>query len=244
MSVPQWQTGIVKQIEQVTPNTRRFWIELPETESFHFKPGQFVTLDLPIHENRNKRWRSYSIASSPDGTNIIELVIVHLEGGAGSTYLFDEIREGSELTLRGPQGVFTMPEVMDKDLILICTGTGIAPFRSMVHHINDNKISHGNIHLIFGTRKKEDLLYADEMWELEKSLSGFKFHPTLSREDWNGHHREGYTGYVHSVYEELCSGIQPANFMLCGWKVMIDEAKERILKMGYDKKAIHLELYG
>src|SRR5271165_2090952 len=133
--LPQWQTGIVKRIEQATPNTRRFWVELPATNTFSFKAGQFVTLDLPIHEQRNKRWRSYSIASMPDGTNIIELLIVHIDKGAGSSYIFEELVVGSRLTLRGPQGVFLLPKNLDTDLFLICTGTGIAPFRSMVQHI-------------------------------------------------------------------------------------------------------------
>jgi Flavodoxin reductases (ferredoxin-NADPH reductases) family 1 len=237
--IPQWQKGIVQRIEQTTPNTRRYWIQLPETESFDFKPGQFVTLDLPIHEQRNKRWRSYSIASMPDGTNIIELVIVHVEDGLGTTYFFNEIKEGSELTLRGPQGIFTMPAQLDKDLIMICTGTGIAPFRSMLHHIHTYGIPHQKLHLIFGTRKQEDLLYADEMRALEQKIEGFTYHPTLSREEWNG-----WNGYVHPVYEALCCDTPPAHFMLCGWRVMIDEAKERILKLGYDKKDVHLELYG
>src|SRR6201996_8833498 len=118
--VTPWQTGIVQRVEQATHNTRRYWIELPETPSFDFKPGQFVTLDLPIHEQRNRRWRSYSIASMPDGSNVIELLIVHLEGGLASKYLFDEIKEGSALTLRGPLGMFVLPEHLEKDLYLIC----------------------------------------------------------------------------------------------------------------------------
>ena len=237
--VPQWQTGIVKRIEQATHNTRRYWVELPETESFLFKPGQFVTLDLPIHEQRNKRWRSYSIASIPDGSNIIELLIVRLEGGIASKYIFDEIKEGSTFTLRGPQGIFVLPEVPDKDLYLICTGTGIAPFRSMVQHISKHHLPHKQIHLIFGTRTQEDILYRDEMTELQKSLPGFHYHVTLSREDWDGN-----KGYVHTVYERLCADKPDALFMLCGWRAMIDEAKQRLLAMGYDKKAIHAELYG
>ncbi|HRO43260.1 MAG TPA: FAD-dependent oxidoreductase [Flavipsychrobacter sp.] len=237
--VPQWQKGIVTKVEQATYNTRRYWIELPETENFHFKPGQFVTLDLPIHEQRNKRWRSYSIASMPDGTNLIELLIVYLENGAGTNYFFNEVKEGSELTLRGPQGIFVLPETLERDLFLICTGTGIAPFRSMVHYVKHHNIPHKNIHLIFGCRTQQDLLYADEMTQLEHDLEGFKFHPTLSREEWEGHR-----GYVHKVYENLCQEKQPATFMLCGWRNMIDEAKTRLLEMGYDKKSIHLELYG
>jgi CDP-4-dehydro-6-deoxyglucose reductase len=235
----QWQTGIVKRIEQTTPNTRRYWVEIPECTSFDFKPGQFITLDLPIHEQRNKRWRSYSIASMPNGSNMIELLIVHLEGGIASGYIFDEIKEGSILTLRGPQGVFVLPEISQKDIYLVCTGTGIAPFRSMLQYIQEHEIPHKDIHLIFGTRTQQDILYRDEMEELQISMPRFYYHNTLSREEW-----EGNKGYVHAVYERLAASKQPAIFMLCGWRPMIDEAKQRILAMGYDKKDIIAELYG
>ncbi|RYY66054.1 MAG: FAD-dependent oxidoreductase, partial [Chitinophagaceae bacterium] len=147
-----WRKGYVTRIEQETWNTRRFWVKVPEVEQFHFLPGQFVTLDLPIHEKPNRRWRSYSIASWPDEGNEFELLIVHLEGGLGTSYLFHEVTIGSELTLRGPQGVFTLPAELDKDLYFICTGTGIAPFRSMLHHIERHNIPHKGLHLIFGTR--------------------------------------------------------------------------------------------
>ena len=69
-----------------------FGLNLFPEQPFHFEPGQFVTLDLPIHEKPSKRWRSYSIASWPDETAVFELVIVLLEGGAGTKYLFEEIR--------------------------------------------------------------------------------------------------------------------------------------------------------
>ncbi len=237
--VPQWQSGIVKRIEPATYNTNRYWIELPEVQSFDFKPGQFVTLDMPIHEQRNKRWRSYSIASMPDGSNIIELLIVYVEGGAASKYIFSEVKEGTVLTLRGPQGMFTLPDQLEKHFYLICTGTGIAPFRSILQHMDYHKTPHDKFHLIYGSRTTKDLLYYDEMKELERTMPQFTFHPTLSREDW-----EGARGYVHAIYEDLCKEHQPSYFMLCGWRAMIDEARERIVKMGYDRKDIHLELYG
>ncbi len=248
--VPAWQIGKVIRIENETPATRRFWIEIQETARFDFKPGQFVTLDLPIHEQRNKRWRSYSIASWPDGTNVIELIIVQLDGGLGTEYLFNEVKVGSELNLRGPQGVFVLPETIDRDLFFICTGTGIAPFRSMVHHILINNIPHNNIYLLFGCRKIEDLLYGDELRELEEKVSSFRYLPTFSRETPGEHLVR--TGYVHAIYEEIINArkqeagmhLHPAKFYLCGWKNMIDEAKRRILAFGYDKKDIHLELYG
>ncbi|MGV3658328.1 MAG: ferredoxin--NADP reductase [Chitinophagaceae bacterium] len=246
MAPQPWQTGMVIRIEDATYNTRRFWIQLPHLPSFNFNPGQFVTLDLPIHDKPNKRWRSYSIASWPDGSNIFELLIVLLPGGAGSTYLFEQVTVGTRLQVRGPQGVFTLPPVIDKDLFFICTGTGIAPFRSMLHHIHLHHIPHHNIYLLFGTRTQQDLLYHQELSELQQQISDFQYIPTLSREQW-----QGCCGYVHPVYESLIRQRQkdtgtlpPALFYLCGWKVMIDEAKQKIGELGYDKKAIKQELYG
>ena len=109
----------------------------------------------------------------------------------------------------------------------------------MVRYIDKHNLPHQQIHLIFGTRTQEDILYRDEMAELQKSMPGFNYHVTLSREDWDGD-----KGYVHTVYERLCADKPDALFMLCGWRAMIDEAKQRLLAMGYDKKAIHAELYG
>ena len=237
-----WRTGTVIKIENTNSRTRRFWIQVTELEQFNFKPGQFVTLDLPIDEKKNKRWRSYSIASSPDGTNIFELVIVLLEHGAGTSYLFTNVTEGTEILLRGPQGVFTLPEVLDKDLFFICTGTGIAPFRSMVKYVYEHNIAHKNIYLIYGCRKFGDTLYEEELKSLESSMELFHYIPVFSREPPN----EGTTtGYVHGVYEKIIAASKPeAYFFLCGWKNMIDEAKQKITAFGYDRKAIHLELYG
>lgn len=238
----QWRKGIVTKIVNETAHTRRFWITIPELTAFNFKPGQFVTLDLPIHEKPNKRWRSYSIASWPDGTNTIELVIVLLPGGLGTEYLFNAVTEGSELTLRGPQGVFVLPENLDKDLFFICTGTGIAPFRSMLHHIKLLQLPHKNLYLIFGTRTLADTLYYHEMQALEKELNNFYFLPVFSRESEDN--TAVKKGYVHQVYEPLISQLPPAYFYLCGWKNMIEDAKEKLLAIGYTKKEIHFELYG
>ncbi|MFM8710988.1 MAG: ferredoxin--NADP reductase, partial [Sphingomonadales bacterium] len=172
-------------------------------------------------------------------SNVFELVIVKVENGLGTTYLFNEGHVGTELTLRGALGVFTLPEVLDKELLLICTGTGIAPFRSMVHHLANHQLAFTNVHLIFGARTQADLLYYDELKALEARLPGFHYHPTLSRENWSGR-----KGYVHPVYQEICAAHPAAHFYLCGWKNMIDEAITTIKGMGYDRKSIHQEIYG
>ena len=245
MAIEPWRIATVIKIENETVNTRRYWLQVNELEVFDFKPGQFVTLDLPIHEKKNKRWRSYSIASWPNGTNIFELVIVLMDEGLGTTYLFNQVKIGDELTFRGAQGVFTLPDILDEDYYFICTGTGIAPFRSMMQFIAQQNTPHKNVYLIFGTRKKENLLYFDELTALAKNTPGFFYIPVLSREEW-----DGATGYVHEAYKKIIAAkkdgeqLPAAHFYLCGWKNMIDEAKKTITEIGYDRKAIHQELYG
>ncbi len=257
MALQPWRTGKVIKIEEQTSTTRLFFIEVPELEVFDFKPGQFVTLDLPIHEKPNKRWRSYSIASWPNGSNVFELSIVILPDGAGTNYLFNEVKVGTELTFRGAAGVFTLPDVLETDVFLICTGTGIAPFRSMVQHVIRQNIPHKKMHLVFGCRKFGDALFASEMKDTMHQDPDFNFYTAYSREEPGNYDHLVRIGYVHQVYEEICkqqmvsdpenSGSQilkPAAFYLCGWKGMVDEAKNRILAMGYDKKSIHSEIYG
>lgn len=239
MAIQPWRKGIVTQILPGALATHRYFIKVPELDVFDFEPGQFVTLDLPIGEKTADRWRSYSISSWPDGSNIFELVIVLAEGGKGTDYIFNEVKVGSELQFRGPQGKFTLPDNIDRDLFLVCTGTGIAPFRSMVHHILNNNIHHQHIHLIFGCRTRADLLYYDELLEIAGRMENFHYRPSLSREEWDGR-----KGYVHDIYEKLVAGKPPAYFFLCGWKNMITEARQKLSAIGYDKKDIHFELYG
>ena len=198
---------------------------------------------MPIHEQRNKRWRSYSIASPPEkNANTFELLIVLAQPSTGgSEYIWNNWKVGSETTLRGPQGHFYAPELLaGETLFLICTGTGIAPFRSqLLHWQATDSFPAGEVHLIFGCRTQADLLYAAEMQALTNAYANFHYHPVLSREEWPGNQ-----GYVHEIYKQLCVDQLPAHFMLCGWRNMVDEAKETILGMGYEKERVHLELYG
>lgn len=239
MTLRPWRIGTIIQIKDETNFTRRFFIKVNESETFDFKPGQFVTLDLPIHEEKSERCRSYSIASWPDGTNVFELLIVWFNGGAGSNYLFNNVKVGSEVTFQGPQGIFNLPENIEKDLFFICTGTGIAPFRSMLKYIQLYRIPHENLYLIFGCRTQKDLLYHEEMKALESEIEDFYYMPTLSREGW-----DGCKGYVHSMYEQICKknnngckdmqNLKSPSFYLCGNKIMVDDARQKITALGYE----------
>lgn len=218
---------------------KRFIIKVNDDFPFSFKAGQFTMLDLPIDSKVTNR--SYSIASAPSDDNTFELVIVIKVDGLGTPYLFNNISVGSQLMVSKAIGKFGLPENLEDDICFICTGTGIAPFRSMLLDIKNKGLSHKNIYMVFGNRWKKDVLYHQEMIELEKSIPGFKFIPVLSRE--NSESWDGEQGYVHAVYEKLFADKRPAWFYICGWADMLKETRQRLEALGYDKKRIKFESY-
>lgn len=247
MPLAHWYTGLVTDIREIAPEVRSFTLEVPETDLFEFKAGQFITFDLPVSEKRINRWRSYSIASPPGKSNIIELCIVRFEQGIGSSYFFNEVSIGSSLKFKGPEGGFVLPDHIDHDLVLVCTGTGVAPFRSMLLDLKNNPRPHRDIHLIFGTRKQADILYHEEFIQLQNELPGFTFDVALSRENLNGNSIEYmHAGYVHPIYQKAYPLFRPdIHFYLCGWSQMIDEAVANLfVKMKFPRGQIHYELYG
>jgi CDP-4-dehydro-6-deoxyglucose reductase len=228
---------VVKIIDE-SDVVKRFFFEVPDEQKFSFRAGQFVLLDLPIDSKVTTR--GYSIASAPSEDNIFELTVVLKPGGLGTTYLFNEVSIGSTVKVSQVLGKFGLPQVIETDLCFICTGTGIAPLRSMTLDIFNKNIPHKNIYMIFGNRWVKDILYRKEMEAFAAEHPEFKFIPVLSRtnEEWNGR-----SGYVHPVYEELFADKRPAYFYVCGWPAMIKEARQRIEAMGYERKFIKFEQY-
>jgi ferredoxin-NADP reductase len=237
-----WYEATVKKITTLAPNVRCFFLQLPEEQDFSFKAGQFITFDLPIGEKRLQRWRSYSIASAPSDNKEIELCIVRAHEGLGTAYLFDTVKEGSVLRFKGPDGTFCLPEKIEKDIVMICTGTGIVPFRSMLQDLASKGNANHNIHLIFGTRYESGILYQEELEHMKAIMPNFRYDVALSRENKENYHH----GYVHSVYlTEYAKNSENVQFYLCGWSAMIDEAVANlIVTLGFKREQVLYELYG
>jgi CDP-4-dehydro-6-deoxyglucose reductase len=234
---------------EIAPLTKIFTLGLSDEDPFSFLPGQFITLDLPIHEKRLYRWRSYSIANAPNEDRILELCIVKNEGGLGTQYLFDTLKIGDILRFKGPDGGFVLPENLPEMLTLICTGTGVAPFRSMLRELSKHPKQTPPVRLIFGTRKWEHILFLEEWRELKKILPDFQLHIALSRAETIPRDEPGfvhfYKGYVHQIYQnkdlmEIHKGVS----YICGWQNMVDEAQKNLLVLGVPPSQIKTELYG
>jgi ferredoxin-NADP reductase len=227
-------TGVIQETEFV----RRFVIQMPEESQFTFKAGQFVMFNLPIESKYTNR--AYSIASPPSKVPLFEVCIVNKPGGIGTDYMWDEFRVGRKVQVSKAIGKFTLQTPIENDICFVCTGTGIAPFRSQIFDLYQNSVPHRNIYLVFGNRFESDILYRKEFEALQSELSGFHFIPVLSRENpgWNGEQ-----GYVHAVYERLFADRRPATFYLCGWSAMLKEARERLAAMGYGTESVRFETY-
>ncbi len=221
-------------IEQLSPSVRSYRLAYEQSDAFI--PGQFVMLDLPIAGEFSTR--SYSIASAPNSDGWIELCVVLKPGGQGSTFLFDQVNVGDSLSVSEPQGRFQWIDD-NRTLIMICTGTGVAPFRAMIQE-EMQRGSDREMHLIFGNRTEVDILYRAEFEALDAARSNFNFIPTLSRADdaW-----EGNKGYVHPYYLSLAETHQDALFYICGWTTMVKEAKNNLKALGFSRKQVKFELY-
>ena len=171
----------IVEVIQENPIVRRFKIKMVSLPVFNFTPGQFVQLKLPIQSK--VPYRSYSIASNPDGSNQFELIISLKIDGTGTHFIWDHFSVGSKIEVSGPHGKFKLPNVINKELCFIATGAGIAPLRSMLLHLLENKLSAFPIYLISGNRTMADNLYHEEMLALEIKYPQFHFIPVLSREN-------------------------------------------------------------
>jgi ferredoxin-NADP reductase len=238
-----WYQGKIIEINHLSHTTMEMKLEIDLADGvFDFLPGQFITMDLPVGEKRLQRWRSYSIANGPDQSNILAFCIVRSPEGLGTRYLFDEAQIGTMIKFKGPDGGFVLPTDLSDEIIMICTGTGVAPFRSMIHYIKAKNLAFNGIHLIFGTRNEENILYQEEFETFSKENPSFRYSVALSRESKPGYHH----GYIHDIYlKEYNQPHAKRQFYICGWSKMIDETVANLLiNLKYDKSQIHYELYG
>lgn len=239
--MPKWYEAKVESVKNLNKNTKEFKLKVCCDERFDFRPGQFITMDLPVGQKRLDCWKSYSIANLPNVQNVIELAIVRLPEGLGTQYLFEKVEIGTSIKLKGPEGQFILPADLSNPITMICTGTGIVPFRSMLMKIRNDLLDFNDIHLIFGSRYSEEVLYRAELEEMARVFKCFKYTISLSREDTLGDR-----GYVHRFYLEYGKEIaQKRKYFLCGWQKMIDEAQSLLTKnLEVSPNQIYFELYG
>jgi ferredoxin-NADP reductase len=133
----------------------------------------------------------------------------------------------------GPLGKFTLPEPLQRDPVFIATGSGIAPFRSMIGDLFANNTTR-NVYLIFGNRYDNDIIYQNEWEKLAKDKPNFKHYLTLSRPDkWTGP-----KGYVQDGIEKFVPKPAEKDFFICGLNNMITDVQNKLLSLGVPKEQL------
>ncbi len=218
----------------LAPGVRHFEFDLPELDRFGFVPGQFMSLTACIEGD--DMTRAYSMASAPS-ENRFSLCLNEVEGGRFSPHLFS-LTPGDEVECKGPYGSFIFRRPLS-DSILVATGTGIAPFRSM---LLDRLPLEPDRHftLIFGVRHEYGLLYREDWEALARQYPNFEFRPTLTRP---GPHWTGATGRVQSHIIEVLGHRTDVDIYVCGLKEMVNDVRSLLKEKGIDRRRIIYERY-
>jgi ferredoxin-NADP reductase len=240
--VPETFEATLVSSRPVTPRVRELVFERVDGKPFEFRSGQWVQLILPLLDEKERPLRrAYSIASVPNKSSRFELVISRVDDGRCSPWLCD-LQVGTKLEVKGPQGMFhRLPNAGPS--LFVATGTGVAPFRGMIH---DAILNGGETPLwvLFGVRTPDDVLYREEFEAIAKANPRFRFMLSMSRppSEWNG-----LSGYVQThtleLWKELEKFGRPEAYV-CGVKKMLFEVRDVLKKQAnVERHQIHLESY-
>lgn len=242
----------------------------PDKEMFDFKPGQFAVLgalgsaprvpeatpEEPLPEPDKMIRRAYSIASSSLEKRYIEFYITLITSGGLTPRLF-ALKHGDRIFL-GPKasGIFTLDKVApEKAAVLVATGTGLAPYVSMLRTLLVDH-EHRKFVVLHGARYSYDLGYRGELESLARLRPNFTYIPSITRPDQDPHFI-GYTGRIQTLVDqgviekESGATLDPAKaeVFLCGNPEMVKAVSELLAKKGFAGKGaaspatIHIEEY-
>ncbi len=222
--------GVVTEITQQTPDVKTFRVEAPGGgKLFEHKPGQCAMLSVPgISE------AMISITSSPTNTEFMEFSVKKC--GCLTEWLH-AMEVGQMITVRGPYGRHfpVYDELLGKDLLIIAGGIGLAPVRSVINYVRDNRDKFGTVDIVYGSRSKDDLVYYDEIVNEWMNTEGFNVHLTIDREQegWDGH-----VGFVPNYVKELNPDLKKT-VLMCGPPIMIKFTLGGLMELGFKKEQVY-----
>ena len=232
MSVQACQV-IVEHIDSLSYNVRSFRLRLTQPARLPFEAGQFVIVHVPKDGQVVKR--AYSIASPPHEDGIIELCIQHVDQGIASTF-FWQLKEGMPVSLSGPHGRFTLKEPLTYEPVFLATGTGVAPFRSMIKHLMHISFTN-QMWLLFGCRYEHGLLYEGEFRAIASLRRNLRYIPTVSRpKEWLGE-----TGHIQQTFLKHITDVSNKEIYLCGWSEVVKSVMTDLTAAGIPSARLHYE---
>jgi ferredoxin-NADP reductase len=225
---------------KVTPHILHLAFRRLDGTALEFVPGQFINVHFDTASGGTHR--SYSIANPPRPDGLLEIAMSPVEGGLASIALA-ALEPGEVIPASGPFGRFVLRDEEPCRYVLIGTGTGITPYRSMLPSLAARLETGFRAHVVLGVWRREELLFGEDFIAAAEACPAFEFSACYSRdfpaqpEPWE------HAGYVQTLFSSL--GLDPAADVvyLCGNPGMIDESFEILKAMGFAVKQIRREKY-
>jgi len=213
-------------------------IHFTKPEGFTFEAGHFLLIDVPLLDDAaDIQPRAYSIASAPDDEEIV-LAIKIVPNGRASAWIEKQLTEGMEARIQGPFGKFTLDKNTKKEYVMMCTTTGIAPFRSQLRAILPTGDTR-KIDLFFGLLSEKEMFWEDELKEFADTYPNFTYHVCASQpsENW-----DGFKGYVQQQAQSVISDFSNKQIYLCGSPLMTKAVKVTcVTELDIPKEDVHME---
>ncbi|MDG9970134.1 2Fe-2S iron-sulfur cluster-binding protein [Achromobacter mucicolens] len=217
---PRRICATIRRIHRFCDDVIHLTLALPE--ALDYVPGQYMNVVLPDGETR-----SFSMASAPAG-NLVDFHVRRIPGGRYTDQWLGQAVAGASVEIEAPLGVFSYHEEDWRPLIMMATGTGIAPIKAILESLLDNEDC-PPVTLYWGMRTEADLYLRDEIQNWTSRLYEFNFVPVLSRAgaDW-----QGRRGYVQEAVLADHADLSEHAFYLCGAPEMIRQAKSLLAERG------------
>lgn len=219
LSEPERHSALVTDVTPFCHDVMHLTLVLPEAESFAYRPGQHmnVFLDDGTH-------RSFSMASPPQ-SNEVDFHVRRIPGGRFTEGHLAQLQAGDMLDVEIPLGTFRYHEEDYRQLVMVATGTGLSPIKSILESLMDDPAC-PPVSLYWGARTEADLYLHDEIGEWGRRLYEFNYVPVLSRASaaW-----QGRRGHVQQAVLQDIGDLSEHSVYMCGSPVMISDAKQAFL---------------
>jgi len=234
--IEEYKLKIIKIIDE-TLDSKTFRVEIPENIKIDYKPGQFFMVRFEDNETLK---RSYSVASSPTDKGHIDITM-NLVGEF--TRKLWKCKIGDFLFFKGPYGKFYFGESMKQDLVLIGGGLGISPLRGIIKYCHDKKLQN-KINLLYSVKTPEDIVYKDEIDELNDSNFNCDCIVTVTRpkpgDNWNKR-----TGRIDKkLLKQNIKDVPNTLIFICGPLKFTKSIFSMLEELGVKKEQIKTDIWG
>ncbi|NQT64991.1 MAG: 2Fe-2S iron-sulfur cluster binding domain-containing protein [FCB group bacterium] len=231
----------VTDVKDMTHDIKEITFKLIEPTEIDFRAGQYVQLVSPRYAKvRQSISRAYSISSSPDHTDSIELIIRKVSEGICTTWVHEHLKIGDEVNFTAPFGDFYIRDT-EADMLFVAGGSGKAPIKSMLEYLEKRK-STRRMGYFFGAQKRKELYHTEMFENLEIEMHDFKYYPILSQPteacEWDGR-----CGYVLPFFDEFIKDPNKTEAYLCGSPGMISACVKDLIKRGIPEEKIYYDSF-